>query len=144
MIFISSRADRYLLTPIAERLGDTPKYLIVLGDRRETMQAAWPENYKRKKTIYQRYLRAGLPVIKPPSGFRWNHWITLLRTPKREKVLQAFRENDIETRAMFAPHTREFPEANKFADETMCLPSSPGLTGEEQEKVIQVVKGALA
>ena len=103
----------------------------------------WPNNYLLKKLIYQRYLDADLPVVEPPKGFKWNYWITLLRTPKREKVLQAFRENDIETRAMFTPHTREFPKVNKFADETMCLPSSPGLTEEEQEKVIQVVKGVL-
>ena len=103
----------------------------------------WPTNCLLKRLIYKRYLETDLPIIKPPEGFRWNHWITLLRTPKREAILQAFRENDIETRAMFSPHTREFPEVNKFADETMCLPSSPGLTEEEQAKVIQVVKGVL-
>lgn len=55
MTFISSRADRWLLQPIAEKLGDatihdddrsffsTPtwgRFLIVLGDRRETFEAA--------------------------------------------------------------------------------------------------------
>lgn len=126
---------------------NTVGYNYRMNDLQATMGmeslATWPENYKRKKAIYTRYLRADLPVVKPPKDFKWNYWITLLRTPKREKVLQAFRENDIETRAMFTPHTREFPEVNKFADETMCLPSSPGLTEEEQAKVIRVVKEAL-
>jgi UDP-N-acetylglucosamine 2-epimerase len=40
MIFISSRADRYLLEPIHKELGNDPRYLIVLGDRRETLAAA--------------------------------------------------------------------------------------------------------
>lgn len=105
--------------------------------------SAWPKNHAIKQYIYERYVDADLPIVKPPDDFRWNYWITLLRTPRREKVLQAFRENDIETRAMFTPHTREFPEINKFADETMCLPSSPGLTEEEQATVIQVVKEIL-
>lgn len=105
--------------------------------------ADWPKNHVLKQYIFQRYVEADLPVTKPPKDFCWNHWITLLRTPKREKVLQAFRENDIETRAMFTPHTREFPEINKFADETMCLPSSPGLTEEEQAKVIQTIRSVL-
>lgn len=126
---------------------DQAGYNYRMNDLQATMGmeslAAWPQNFAKKKHIYHCYLDADLPVVQPPEGFRWNYWITLLRTPKREKVLQAFRENDIETRAMFAPHTREFPEVNKFADETMCLPSSPGLTEKEQAKVIQVVKGVL-
>ena len=40
MIFVSSRADRYLLKPFVERLGHNPKYLMVLGDRRETFERA--------------------------------------------------------------------------------------------------------
>jgi UDP-hydrolysing UDP-N-acetyl-D-glucosamine 2-epimerase len=40
MIFISSRADRYLMQPFVDQLGENPKYLMVLGDRRETFQRA--------------------------------------------------------------------------------------------------------
>ncbi len=102
--------------------------------------AALAANTVKRKAIYLRYLKAGLPVVKPPRGFRWNYWITLLRTPRRDKVLQAFQANGIEARAMFTPHTREFPKINKFAAETMCLPSSPGLSKHDQNFVIKIVK----
>lgn len=53
MIFISSRADRYLLGPIAAKLGtDDPRYLVVLGDRRETMQAAWEAFQKDTPVVH--------------------------------------------------------------------------------------------
>lgn len=103
----------------------------------------WPENFQKKKAIHEKYIVAGLPVVKPPGSFQWNYWITLLSTQRREKVLQAFRENDIETRAMFAPAVHDISEANKYAARQMCLPSSVNLTDEEQEKVIRVVKEAL-
>lgn len=125
-------------------LHGSPAFNYRMNDLQATMGIeslrTWPKNLQKKISIYEDYLEAGLPIIQPPEGFKWNYWITLLRTPNRDKILRAFQENDIEARAMFAPHTREFPEVNKYAAETMCLPSSPSLTEEEQAKVIKIIK----
>ncbi len=71
MIFISSRADRYLLKPIVQRLGETigkwengdwedfilsSKYLIVLGDRYETCE------------VSLNAFHLGLPIIHIQGG----------------------------------------------------------------------------
>jgi dTDP-4-amino-4,6-dideoxygalactose transaminase len=126
---------------------DKPGYNFRMNDLQATMGmesfSNLPFNQAMRKKHFLRYLDAGLPVIKPPKKFKWNYWVTLLRTPHRDRVLQAFMNNDIEARAMFTPHTREFPEVNKYAAETMCLPSSPSLTKEEQDKVIRIVKECL-
>jgi dTDP-4-amino-4,6-dideoxygalactose transaminase len=126
---------------------DETGYNYRMNDLQATMGMQYlkmlPTHTVIRKNIYLHYLKAGLPVVKPPKGFNWNYWITLIRTPKRDKILEAFQKNDIEARAMFTPHTREFPEVNKFAAETMCLPSSPSLRQWEKEKVIKIVREIL-
>jgi pyridoxal phosphate-dependent aminotransferase EpsN len=115
-----------------------------MNDIQASMGMEWfkklPETTTMRKAIHERYLKAKLPIVRPPKGFRWNYWITLMRTPHRERIFDAFRKNDIECRAMFTPHTHQFPDVNKYAAEVMCLPSSPGLTREEQNFVIKIVK----
>ena len=57
MIYVSSRADRYLLEPLMERLDRTDtRYLLVLGDRRETFETA------------VRYFLDGFPIIHIQGG----------------------------------------------------------------------------
>ncbi|ELY2796331.1 DegT/DnrJ/EryC1/StrS family aminotransferase [Cronobacter dublinensis] len=121
---------------------------------------------EERAVIYQRYvnlLRESLPKVEyitPAENISWNYsyFPVLFRDTcgvSRDDVYTALRKHDIYARRYFYPLIsafpmyRHFPTANlshlPVADDisqaVLCLPIFPGLTEEEQRRIVTVIKG---
>ncbi|MDQ3484550.1 MAG: DegT/DnrJ/EryC1/StrS family aminotransferase [Actinomycetota bacterium] len=120
-----------------------------------------PAFVRVKRSIAERYDAAltDLPVARPPraSWARPSLWLysVLLEAggPDREAVLDALQAGGIQARPLWpplhrqAPYTRAERLGGGVADDLytrgISLPSSVGLTAEDQERVIQALRDAL-
>lgn len=94
---------------------------------------------ERKREIAKYYADAGLPIVLEHESMYASYWLTLLRHPKRDKILRHLAANDIECRACFYPHAK-LPNAWRLSQEILCLPSSLSITQWEQDQVIEKIK----
>ena len=123
-----------------------------------------PNHIARRReinTIYKALL-ADVPGIafleEPDSRYFSNHWLTCITVDSakagfsREQLCKAMSEENIETRPLWKPmHLQPvFADApyygngvaEKLFDNGMCLPSSPVLSNEDLERVVDVIKGS--
>lgn len=120
-----------------------------------------------RAVIYHRYndMLATIPGIKfitPPGDVSWNHaYCPILITNDclctRDEVYEKLKEEGISTRRYFYPLITSFsmyrnlpsaaqeqlPNANVIAEIVLCLPIYPGLTNEEQQRVVDIIRKAV-
>ena len=119
-----------------------------------------------RKAIYQRYCEMldgleGLTFVDVPADVSWNHaYFPVLIEPhfgmSRDGVYELFKADAILTRRYFYPLISSFamyrgfptsaeehlPVANDIAGKVLCLPIYPGMTLEEQDRVVNALKRA--
>lgn len=117
----------------------------------------------RKREIYQLYREklADLPLQwqeHQMADVASNYWLVSFLAPSREArdaIMAALESDNIETRPVFIcahqmPHYRhmaaigDFPVAEDIASRGMSLPSYPGLTEDQIERVCSAVRRGLA
>jgi perosamine synthetase len=112
---------------------------------------------KRKKEIYSFYQSAittvkGLTISKTPNYAHNNHWLNILKIDNdiygedRDKLMKKLEDNDIQTRPVWKLNHQQKPYSNcqhyeinaaeKLVETSLCLPSSPGLTDLDLNKII--------
>lgn len=116
-----------------------------------------------RAAIYQRYSKMlsmipGISFIQPPENIIWNHaYCPILITEKcsctRDEIYEGLKDEGILTRRYFYPLITSFsmyrglssaspdklPNANTVADTVLCLPIYPGLTVEDQERIVSII-----
>ncbi|MCK7011854.1 DegT/DnrJ/EryC1/StrS family aminotransferase [Enterobacter roggenkampii] len=121
---------------------------------------------EERKAIHHRYRELlkgleGLTFVDVPDDVSWNHaYFPVLIEPKfgmcRDDVYTLFKADGILTRRYFYPLISSFamyrgfpssaeehlPVANDIADKVLCLPIYPGLTPEDQDRVVNALRRA--
>lgn len=151
---------------------DGPWYYqqVVLGYncRMSELQAALGESQMRRlsefltrrQSLVHRYRAAlrDLPVGMPPADddCAWHLFVIRLPAEQRRAVFDAMRARGIQVNVHYIPvHLQpdyrklgfvpgQFPEAERYYREGITLPLYPGLTDEEQDRVIDALIQALA
>ena len=110
----------------------------------------------KKRDIASYYTRGleglgGVELPKVASGVRPNWWLytVLVREEALDRLLKAFEEAKIEARRMFRPLSglqafENFPggaliQSHRIYRRALCLPSGPGLTSEDLDRVLDVL-----
>ena len=93
----------------------------------------------------------GVKLPKVATGVRPNWWLYTVLVPEESmgRLLKAFEEAKIEVRRMFRPLSglqafENFPggaivQSHRIYRRALCLPSGPGMTGEDQDRVLEVL-----
>lgn len=121
------------------------------------------DGFIQKRTeIAQRYQAelTALPVIKPPidesSQSAWHLYMLELQEHDRLSIFEALRRKGVGVNVHYIPiHLQpyyqnlgfkpgDFPNAEAFYQNALTIPLFPGMTADEQDKVIQVLKEVLA
>tara|TARA_A100001015_G_scaffold277728_1_gene337196 strand:- start:94 stop:1176 length:1083 start_codon:yes stop_codon:yes gene_type:complete len=109
-----------------------------------------------KKSLYNNYksnLENKVRFIKELEGTEPSYWMTPIifdSQSKREKVEIKLKENSIETRPLFTP-IDQLPFYEKSSSETanriyklgILLPSYPGLSDEDQNKICKIINSII-
>lgn len=93
-----------------------------------------------------------LPKVRPGADSTWHQFVVHVKDGKRDDLIEYLKKYDIGTMIHYPipPHLSEayqylehkkgdFPIAERYADEVLSLPMYNGMTGDEQEKVIEVI-----
>lgn len=123
---------------------------------------------QERATIYQRYCDMlvdiiGVEFIDVPYNVDWNYayFPILIKAEfphSRDEVYEMLKEDNILTRRYFFPLISSFamyrglpsaspenlPHANRIADEVLCLPIYPGLSIDDQQRIVAVIQRAAA
>ena len=115
-----------------------------------------------KKNIYQRYVSAledidGLLMAKVPAYAENNHWMNLVQIDSnkygmdRETLMSYLKSKGIQTRPVWALNHLQKPfkksqsykidKAEELVDNSLCIPSSNGLTEIDIDNVIGALNG---
>lgn len=118
---------------------------------------------RARQKIASRYLEAlrplsaagrlRLPLVQDPASANWHLFYLLLPTwAERDELLRGLREDGIEASFHFVPlhsspyaqrqygyHPADLPATEDIAQRLIRLPIYPGLTSEEQERIITVL-----
>lgn len=121
--------------------------------------ADWNEHRRQAASHYDELL-AGLTQVRPPSTAPGNEhvWhLYVVRVPRRDHVLRALGDAGVRAGVHYpAPiHLQgafsdlgkgrgSFPVAEQAADEILSLPIFPGITADQQARVVEVLADALA
>ena len=150
--------------------GRAQKYvhtMVGYGERIDALQAAvlgaklpHLDDWNRKRRAAARSYRellAGLPLTLPDDDGECVYHLFVVRVADRDRVLQALAAAGVvagvhyplplHLQPSFAHlgHTRgDFPHAERAADEVLSLPLYPEITREQQERVVQALRLALA
>jgi len=109
-----------------------------------------------KKSLYHNYksnLENKVRFVKELEGTEPSYWMTPIifdSQSKREKVEIKLKENSIETRPLFTP-IDQLPFYEKSSSETanriyksgILLPSYPGLSDEDQNKICKIINSII-
>lgn len=96
----------------------------------------------------------GLPVTRPETEPAWAHYVVRVPGGRRDELGRRLDERGIAT-AVYYPRPLhlmpafaslghapgDFPRAERAADEVLALPLYPGLTQEQQGRVVEAVRG---
>lgn len=120
---------------------------------------------ERRKAIYQRYRQAfhdthGIAVLAEPLDTVWNYaFFPVLVGPdypiSRDRLYQRLREAGIHARRYFYPLISDMPmyrglpsavmanlpRAKEISEQILCLPIYPALVEDDQQRVIDIVRG---
>lgn len=149
--------------------GSTEKYVhsaLGFNSRLDTMQAVVLQAKLRRLTdwnaqrasaaSYYSTLLAGIPGVRLPSVLPGNThvWhLYVVRVPDRDRVHDHLRANGIGAAIHYPTPIHQtvpfktggsFPNAELVAGEILSLPIFPGITRAQQERVAEVLSGALA
>ncbi len=114
-----------------------------LADRYRQSMSGWPVTFQNH--LSGQYSAYHLFVIRIDA-----------RSTTRSKVFQAMREQEVGVNVHYIPVHRQpyyqalgfqrgdFPEAESYYEEAISLPLYPGLSEEDQQKVVEVLKRCLA
>jgi dTDP-4-amino-4,6-dideoxygalactose transaminase len=99
----------------------------------------------KKKRIWQKYIDAYVQTL---SAFGSNHWLNAIHTRGYKETSKKL--TGIQTRPLFYPNhlQKSFTKYNYYGgnnaieayNSVMCIPSSAGITEEQQDHVIQLIK----
>lgn len=116
------------------------KYVDNLNSERRALALAYDTGIKNDKIA--------LPKVRPGADNIWHQYV--VRCGERDRLRQYLQENDIQTQIHYPipPHLAEcyrhlgykkgdFPIAERYADEVLSLPIYTGMTGAEQDYVIE-------
>ncbi|WP_347113441.1 DegT/DnrJ/EryC1/StrS family aminotransferase [Leclercia sp. S52] len=119
-----------------------------------------------RASIYQRYTELladieDIDLIQVPENVSWNYAYFPILIKKtfplsRDDVYELLKTENIYTRRYFFPLISSFamyrglptsspenlPYANKIADEVLCLPIYPGLSVQDQLRIVETIKRA--
>ncbi len=119
---------------------------------------AWLEARRAVALAYSRELAGidelGLPATRQGTAPAWAHYVVRVRDGRRDALAQHLDALGIAT-AVYYPrplHLQpvfaqlgyargDFPQAERAADEVLALPLFPGLTAEQQGRVVEAVRG---
>lgn len=120
-----------------------------------------------RASIYQRYTELladieDIDLIQVPENVSWNYayFPILIKETfplSRDEVYELLKTKNIYTRRYFFPLISSFamyrglptsspenlPYANKIADEVLCLPIYPGLSVQDQLRIVETIKRAV-
>ncbi|CAM7837398.1 DegT/DnrJ/EryC1/StrS family aminotransferase [Leclercia adecarboxylata] len=120
-----------------------------------------------RASIYQRYTELladieDIDLIQVPENVSWNYayFPILIKETfplSRDEVYELLKTENIYTRRYFFPLISSFamyrglptsspenlPYANKIADEVLCLPIYPGLSVQDQLRIVETIKRAV-
>ncbi len=123
------------------------------------------EHIQKKQQIYETYKKAfkDLPIQMNPhaADSKPNYWLSCILIDKAydkvtcQQIMEALLQENIESRPIWKPmhlqpvfQNNDFITVNKYTDvggdifsRGLCLPSDVKITEEEQEKVINLIKG---
>ena len=91
----------------------------------------------KKRQIARRY-----EAIPEAPWAKSNYWLSAIRCRDARELKEKFEQEDIEARLLWKPLSRD-PIANELRNTVLCLPSSVGLSEEDQQRVIEVIRHAL-
>ena len=112
---------------------------------------------KRKREIFSYYQSVidtikGLSISKTPNYANNNHWMNLLKIDNdiygedRDRLMKKLEENGIQSRPVWKLNHEQKPykdcqnykidNAEKLIENSLCLPSSPNLTSEDFNRII--------
>lgn len=121
---------------------------------------------EQKTEIFNTY-KKGLKYIKDiemqpvPENAKPNHWLSVITLKENAKVkpldiVEALEKENIESRPVWKPmhmqpvfkkydfiKVEEKPVSEDLFERGVCLPSDTKMTKEEQEKIIEIIKGLL-
>ncbi len=131
---------------------------VVLSAKLERL-ASWNEARRRAAEGYDALLRSEVPAVSLPATLPGNEhvWhLYVVRVPQRDRVLEKLRASGIEAgvhypvpihlQGAFAHlglRRGSFPEAERAADEILSLPIYPGITADQQARVVEVLRDSL-
>ncbi|MFI5212923.1 MAG: LegC family aminotransferase [Gemmatimonadales bacterium] len=122
-----------------------------------------PRFVERKQQIASRYATAlrdvpGITPMREASWARSTHWLSAVLVDEpafgmgSRQLMAALEREKIQTRplwqllncspALRGSFARTCPNAQRVQQSALCLPSSTGLTGEDQDRVIAAIRGA--
>ena len=120
--------------------------------------AGWNEQRRRAASLYSELLagesRIALPKVMPGNESVWHLYV--VRVPERDRVLAALHEGGVGAGIHYpipchlqgvyeglGHHKGDFPVAESTADRILSLPLFPGISEEQQRRVVEVLVKAL-
>lgn len=119
-----------------------------------------------KRDIFDRYTKGfegikGIHMQAEPEGYMSTHWLSIMQLSKDSKVkaldiIEALEKEDIESRPVWKPmHMQPVfkgcdffahddsaePVSKTLFENGVCLPSDTNMTTEDQDRVVNVIKG---
>lgn len=115
------------------------------------------EGMERRQQIARRYNEAfantGLKFTEVPAGIRHAYHLYVIRTARRKELYDYLKSNGVFAQVHYIPmHTMPyyqklgfkkgaFQQAEQYYEECLSLPMYPSMSDEDQEYVIELVKG---
>lgn len=123
------------------------------------------DKIRMKREIFQRYVEGfkdvpEIEMIKEPEGLVSTHWLSIMKLSESSRVrpldiMEALEAENIESRPIWKPmhlqpvfaeceffaHDDKRPVSEELFDNGVCLPSDTNMTVEDQERVIEIIKG---
>jgi dTDP-4-amino-4,6-dideoxygalactose transaminase len=113
---------------------------------------AWTDARIAAARRYDELLKGVVGTPKVAPGARHVYHMYMIRTPKRDAVMQALAKESIDSAVYYPstiPGTEAFrqsgswPVAEAMARELLAIPVYPGITPAQQERVARTVRTAL-
>ena len=123
------------------------------------------DKIRMKREIFQRYVEGfkdvpEIEMIKEPEGLVSTHWLSIMKLSESSRVrpldiMEALEAENIESRPIWKPmhmqpvfaeceffaHDDKRPVSEELFENGVCLPSDTNMTAEDQERVIEIIKG---
>ncbi|MBR3236575.1 aminotransferase class I/II-fold pyridoxal phosphate-dependent enzyme [Candidatus Saccharibacteria bacterium] len=123
------------------------------------------DKVRMKREIFERYVDGfrdidEIEMITEPEGMESTHWLSIMKISEFSKVrpldiMTTLEAENIESRPIWKPmhlqpvfaeceffaHDDKRPVSEELFENGVCLPSDTNMTVEDQERVIEIIKG---